>query len=107
MKKHIKTFQNLKNPVNVLTTHSSWLMSSLVMGAKGLLSGAGSVIANLQVSLFKAVKNKDLNAAQEINDKIFPLAQAFYTPPFLDMHNRYEEVLVLMGKMEERLLDLL
>jgi len=98
--KHIKTFQNLKNPVNVLTTHSSWLMSSLVMGAKGLLSGAGSVIANLQVSLFKAVKNKDLNAAQEINDKIFPLAQAFYTPPFLDMHNRMKEVLVLMGKME-------
>jgi len=98
--KHIKTFQNLKNPVNVLTTHSSWLMSSLVMGANGLLSGAGSVIANLQVSLFKAVKNKDLNAAQEINDKIFPLAQAFYTPPFLDMHNRMKEVLVLMGKME-------
>ena len=75
-------------------------MSSLVMGANGLLSGAGSVIANLQVSLFKAVKNKDLNAAQEINDKIFPLAQAFYTPPFLDMHNRMKEVLVLMGKME-------
>ena len=98
--KHIKTFQNLKNPVNVLTTHSSWLMSSLVMGANGLLSGAGSVIANLQVSLFKAVKNKDLSAAQEINDKIFPLAQAFYTPPFLDMHNRMKEVLVLMGKME-------
>jgi len=64
------------------------------------LSGAGSVIANLQVSLFKAVKNKDLSAAQEINDKIFPLAQAFYTPPFLDMHNRMKEVLVLMGKME-------
>ena len=98
--KHIKTFQNLKNPVNVLTTHSSWLMSSLVMGANGLLSGAGSVIANLQVSLFKAVKNKDLSAAQKINDKIFPLAQAFYTPPFLDMHNRMKEVLVLMGKME-------
>ena len=47
--KHIKTFQNLSNPVNVLTTHSSWLMSSLVMGARGVLSGAGSVIASLQV----------------------------------------------------------
>ena len=34
--KHIKTFQNLSNPVNVLTTHSSWMMSSLVMSAKGL-----------------------------------------------------------------------
>ena len=99
--KHIKTFQNLSNPVNVLTTHSSWLMSSLVMGARGLLSGAGSVIASLQVELFNAVKVKNLESAQRINDQIFPLAQAFYSPPFLDMHNRMKEVLVLIGKMEE------
>ena len=99
--KHIKTFQNLSNPVNVLTTHSSWLMSSLVMGARGLLSGAGSVIASLQVELFNAVKVKNLESAQKINDQIFPLAQAFYSPPFLDMHNRMKEVLVLTGKMEE------
>ena len=76
-------------------------MSSLVMGAKGLLSGAGSVIASLQVAMFIAVKNKDLETAQKINDQIFPLAQAFYSPPFLDMHNRMKEVLVLTGKMEE------
>jgi len=99
--KHIKTFQSLSKPVNVLTTHSSWLMSSLVMGAKGLLSGAGSVIASLQVAMFIAVKNKDLETAQKINDQIFPLAQAFYSPPFLDMHNRMKEVLVLTGKMDE------
>ena len=99
--KHIKTFQNLPNPVNVLTTHSSWLMSSLVMGAKGLLSGAGSVIASLQVELFNAVQVKNLEIAQIINDQMFPLAQAFYSPPFLDMHNRMKEVLVLTGKMEE------
>ena len=99
--KHIKIFQSLSKPVNVLTTHSSWLMSSLVMGAKGLLSGAGSVIASLQVAMFIAVKNKDLETAQKINDQIFPLAQAFYSPPFLDMHNRMKEVLVLTGKMDE------
>ena len=99
--KHIKTFQNLSNPVNVLTTHSSWLMSSLVMGAKGLLSGAGSVIASLQVELFNAVKVKNLESAQRINDQIFPLTQAFYSPPFLDMHNRMKEVLVITGKMQE------
>ena len=99
--KLIKTLQFLSNPVNVLTTHSSWLMSSLVMGAKGLLSGAGSVIASLQVEMFNAVKAKDLKRAQSINDQIFPLTQAFYSPPFLDMHNRMKEVLVLTGKMEE------
>ena len=99
--KHIKTFQNLPNPVNVLTTHSSWLMSSLVMGAKGLLSGAGSVIAFLQVDLFFSIKNKDLETAQKINEKIYPLVQAFYAPPFLDMHNRMKETLVLLGIMDK------
>jgi dihydrodipicolinate synthase/N-acetylneuraminate lyase len=46
-------------------------------------SGAGSVIADLQVALFRAVKAGDLKAAQTINDRIFPLAQAFYATPFL------------------------
>jgi 4-hydroxy-tetrahydrodipicolinate synthase len=76
-------------------------MASLTMGANGLLSGAGSVIADLQVALFRAVKSGDLKAAQSINDRIYPLAQAFYAPPFLDMHNRMKECLVLLGRAGE------
>ncbi|MFG1230348.1 dihydrodipicolinate synthase family protein [Xanthobacter wiegelii] len=98
--KHIRTFQNLPRPVNVLTTHSSWLMASLTMGANGLLSGAGSVIADLQVALFRAVKAGDLPLAQKINDRIYPLSQVFYAQPFLDMHNRMKEALVLLGRLE-------
>lgn len=99
--RHIRTFQNLSRPVNVLTTHSGWLMASLSMGANGLLSGAGSVIADLQVQLFRTVKAQDLARAQAINDRIYPLAQAFYAPPFLDMHNRMKECLVLLGRVRE------
>ena len=99
--KHIKTFQSLPEPVNVLTTHSSWLMASLSMGANGLLSGAGSIIVDLQVSLFQAIKNKDLELAQTINERIFPLTQAFYSAPFLDMHNRMKEALVLLRRTDK------
>jgi len=99
--RHIRTFQNLPRPVNVLTTHSAWLMASLTMGANGLLSGAGSVIAGLQVQLFQAVKAQDLARAQALNERIYPLAQAFYAPPFLDMHNRMKECLVLLGRVRE------
>lgn len=98
--RHIRTFQALDRPVNVLTTHSAWLMGSLVMGANGLLSGAGSVIADLQSALFDAVRNQDLSRAQAINDRIHPLAQAFYAPPFLDMHNRMKECLRMLGRVE-------
>lgn len=99
--KHIRTFQSLSRPINVLTTHSSWLMASLTMGANGLLSGSGSVIADLQVALFRAVKSGDLKLAQAINDRIYPLAQAFYAPPFLDMHNRMKEALVMLGRVDK------
>lgn len=99
--KHIRTFQNLPKPVNVLTTHSSWLMASLTLGANGLLSGSGSVIADLQVALFRAVKTGDLKVAQALNDRIYPLSQVFYAAPFLDMHNRMKEALVLLGRLDK------
>ncbi len=97
--RHIRAFQALPRPVNVLTTHSAWLLSSLVLGCAGLLSGAGSVIADLQVALFEAVKRGDLGAAEAANERIYPMVQAFYAPPFLDMHNRMKEALVLLGRL--------
>ena len=97
--RNIRALQNLPRPVTVLTTHSAWLMSSLVLGCNGLLSGAGSVIADLQVALFEAVRAADLPRARAINDRIFPIVQAFYAPPFLDMHNRMKEVLALLGRL--------
>jgi len=97
--RNIRALQSLPRPVTVLTTHSAWLLSSLVLGCNGLLSGAGSVIAGLQVALFRAVQANDLARARAINDRIYPIAAAFYAPPFLDMHNRMKEVLALLGKL--------
>jgi len=85
--------------VNVLTTHSSWLFSSLVLGCAGLLSGSGSVIAQLQAELFAAVKNNDLKKAKELHDRITPTAEVFYAEPWVDMHNRMKEALVLLGRL--------
>jgi 4-hydroxy-tetrahydrodipicolinate synthase len=96
---HIRTLQNLSRPVNVLTTHSSWLLSSLVLGPNGLLSGSGSVIADLQAQMFRAVQNNDLAEAKRLHERIAPTARVFYADPFVDMHNRMKEALVLLGKL--------
>jgi 4-hydroxy-tetrahydrodipicolinate synthase len=96
---HVRTLQNLPRPVNVLSTQSSWLMSSLVLGCKGLLSGSGSVIADLQAALFRAVQGNDLAEARRLNDRIYPLASVFYAQPWADMHNRMKEALVLLGRL--------
>src|SRR6188474_3820218 len=96
---HIRILQNLPRPVNVLTTHSAWLFSSLVLGCHGLLSGSGSVIADLQAELFRAVGANDLAEARRLNDRIYPLARVFYAEPWADMHNRMKEALVLLGRL--------
>ena len=96
---HIRELQSRKPPVNVLTTHSSWLLSSLVLGCNGLLSGSGSVIPELQAAVFQAVKANDLAAARRLNDRIYPLACVFYADPWADMHNRMKEALVLLGRL--------
>src|SRR5262245_11779499 len=97
--RHVKLLQSRARPVNVLSTHSSWLVSSLVLGCAGLLSGSGSVIADLQAQLFAAVKKNDLKKAMEIQDRITPTADVFYAEPWVDMHNRMKEALVLLGKL--------
>jgi 4-hydroxy-tetrahydrodipicolinate synthase len=96
---HIRALQSLPRPVNVLSTHSAWLFSSLVLGCNGLLSGSGSVIADLQARLFDAVQRNDLAAARALNDRIYPLARVFYAEPWADMHNRMKEALVLLGRL--------
>jgi 4-hydroxy-tetrahydrodipicolinate synthase len=97
--RQIRTLQSLQPAVNVLTTHSAWLLSSLVLGCNGLLSGSGSVIADLQAQLFRAVKANDLALAKRLHDRIQPTAEVFYSEPWVDMHNRMKEALVLLGKL--------
>src|ERR1700747_950125 len=60
----VRPLRSPPRPVNVLTTHSAWLLSSLVLGCNGLLSGSGSVIPDLQAALFKAVAANDLADAR-------------------------------------------
>ena len=97
---HIRTLQTLPRPVNVLTTHSAWLFSSLVLGCNGLLSGSGSVIADLQARAVPRGRRPTTSPRpRRLNDRIDPLARVFYADPFVDMHNRMKEALVLLGRL--------
>ena len=98
--RHIRELHALERPVRVLSTHSMWLLGSLVLGCDGLLSGAGSVIPNLHVALLQAVQRNDLQMARSINDRIYPTVRAFYSDPLLDMHNRMKEALVLLDRLD-------
>jgi 4-hydroxy-tetrahydrodipicolinate synthase len=57
------------------------------------------VIPELQARLFRAVKAGNLDEAKKIHDRIMPTAEVFYAEPWVDMHNRMKEALVLLGKL--------
>ena len=64
-----------------------------------MLSGSGSVIADLQARLFRAVPGERFGGGPPADDRINPLASVFYADPFVDMHNRMKEALVLLGRL--------
>ncbi len=86
-------------PVAMLSSFTMSLMASFVLGADGCISGMGSVVADLQAALLAAVRSGDLAEARRINERLSPLVRVFYAPPFVDMHNRMKEALVLLGRI--------
>lgn len=86
-------------PVAVLSAFTMSLMASFLLGADGAISGMGSVTADLQVDLFEACAKGDVDQARAINDRQDQLVRAFYDTPFVDMHNRMKEALVMLGRI--------
>jgi len=75
-------------------------LASFLLGADRAISGMGSVVADCQAEMFAQVQQGDLEAARKIYDRLDPLVQVFYAPPFLDMHNRMKEALAMLGRIE-------
>jgi 4-hydroxy-tetrahydrodipicolinate synthase len=99
--RNYRELKALDKEISILTSFSTALLASLCVGADGILSGHGSVIADLHVEIFDAVKRGDLAEARRVADRIYPLVQVFYAEPFLDMHNRMKEANAILGRIDE------
>jgi 4-hydroxy-tetrahydrodipicolinate synthase len=97
--RNLRALRATGRPVAVLSSFTMSLMSSFLLGADGAISGMGSVTADLQVELFEACAKGDVEGARAINDRLEPLVRVFYAPPFVDMHNRMKEALVMLGRI--------
>lgn len=98
--KNLRAIKATNRPVAILSSFTMSLFSSFVLGADGAISGMGSVVADRQVELFKYVKEGDLEEGKRLNDRLAPLVNAFYDPPFVDMHNRMKEALAILGRID-------
>jgi 4-hydroxy-tetrahydrodipicolinate synthase len=95
-----RALKKLDKHISVLTSFSKSLLATLCIGADGILSGHGSLIADLQVELFNAVQEGDLVKARSVGDRIYPLVKVFYSDPFLDAHTRMKEANALLGRID-------
>jgi 4-hydroxy-tetrahydrodipicolinate synthase len=97
--RNLRALRAAGRPVAMLSAFTMSLMATFLLGADGAISGMGSVTADLQAELFEACGKGDLDGARRINDRLDPLVRVFYAPPFVDMHNRMKEALVLLGRI--------
>jgi 4-hydroxy-tetrahydrodipicolinate synthase len=97
--RNLRALRASGRPVAMLSSFTMSLMASFMVGADGAISGMGSVAADLQVELFEAVQKGDLDGAHRIDARLKPLVDVFYAPPFVDMHNRMKEALVILGRI--------
>ncbi len=97
--RNLRALRASARPVAMLSSFTMSLMSTFLLGADGAISGMGSVAADLQADLFAACGKGDVDGARRINDRLDPLVRVFYAPPFVDMHNRMKEALVLLGRI--------
>ena len=101
LERNLRALRGTGRPVAHLSSYTMSLFASFALGSDGTISGMGSVVADMQADLFAAVKRGDMAAAQAINDRLDPLVRVFYAAPFVDMHNRMKEALVLLGRIDK------
>lgn len=99
--RNYRELKALDKQISLLSSFSKSLLASLCVGADGILSGHGSLIADLHVEMFEAVKRGDLAEARRVADRVYPVAQVSYAQPFLDGHNRMKEALAILGRIDE------
>jgi len=97
--RNLRALRSAGRPVAMLSSFTMSLMATFMLGADGCISGMGSVTADLQAALFAAVQAGRLDEARAINDRLTPLVNVFYAPPFVDMHNRMKEALAILGRI--------
>jgi 4-hydroxy-tetrahydrodipicolinate synthase len=85
--------------VGLLSCMDEYLFPTLVHPTDGVLVGCASLIPELTVELFEAMRADDLPRARRANDRIWPVKEAVYGAgePSGDAHARLKEGMAMRG----------
>jgi 4-hydroxy-tetrahydrodipicolinate synthase len=94
----LQIVRSADHQVSLLTSFSTHLLPALVVGADGILSGHGSVVAPLHAELLRQVGGGDLAAASATYGRLQILTRVVYAAPMANMYARMKEHLVMLGR---------
>jgi 4-hydroxy-tetrahydrodipicolinate synthase len=84
--------------VAVMASGDEHLFTCFAIGTEGSLVSLAAVVPELIVALYRAVENGDLAQAQQLHERIYPLAKAIYgTAPGSHANARLKACLHLLG----------
>lgn len=95
-----RSLKKARPEISFLNANDVQLLSYFCIGSDGALVGYASLVPEMIVELYEAVKNGNLNMAREVSDRMYPLTQVIYSHPRLNWHTRIKEALVIMGEIE-------
>lgn len=73
----LEVLEKVGNQINVVIGHDEVVLPALAAGCKGMILASAQVFPEIWQELFKAVKEKDLKKAQELQMKVQKLARIF------------------------------
>jgi 4-hydroxy-tetrahydrodipicolinate synthase len=97
--RNLQVVRSQAHHVAMLSSFSTHLLPTLAVGADGILSGHGSVIAGLQAQLFESVQSADMAAARAVYERIHILTRVVYRSPLAAMYTRMKEQLVMLNRL--------
>lgn len=94
-----RLFRRRVPQLSLLTCHDESLLSSMYVGVDGALIGFAGCIPELICEAWRAVKAGDFARTRELQDRIFPMAEAIYGigQPSGEAHARMNEALYQRG----------
>ena len=85
-------------PIALLTGNGNFILTSILLGADGALSGFGTIAIAEQVEMIQRVQAGDILGARTIYEGTMrPLAEAIYAPPLRNYRVRLKEALCELG----------
>ncbi|MEE9569836.1 MAG: dihydrodipicolinate synthase family protein [Candidatus Binatia bacterium] len=83
--------------ITLLTGNDNLLLESYILGAEGALIGFGTIATDLQVQMYHAWFNHDIEEAFHLAEIVQPLSDSIFAPPVRNYRARTKEAFVMMG----------